>query len=78
MMLEYKEYKMSDPYYHSYAYCQWRRDKTGFDPRSERKESAQEGTLLTIIEYSTEKKPWSSYPHKIISPLVQATVASPI
>lgn len=62
---------MSSSYGHSYMYRHWRRSKTVADLRDEMEEqSAREGQMVSIIEYSVEKKPRNSYPHKIISPPV--------
>lgn len=60
---------MSSLHRHSYGYRHWRLSKTVADPRGEMEEqSAREGQMVSIIEYSTEKKARNSYPHKIISP----------
>lgn len=54
---------------HSNMYSHWRRSKAVADLRGGTKEeSAQEGQIASIIEYSAEKKARNSYPHKIISP----------
>jgi hypothetical protein len=45
-----------------------RRSKAVADPRGGIKEVAQEGQMVTIIEYSAGKKARNSYPYKIISP----------
>lgn len=56
---------------HSNMYSHWRRSKAVADLRGGTKEeSAQEGQIASIIEYSAEKKARNSYPHKIISPPV--------
>lgn len=47
----------------------WGRSKAVADPRGGIKEEvAQEGQMVTIIEYSAAKKARNSYPYKIISP----------
>ena len=56
---------MSNVYHH------WGRSKVVSDPRGGMKEqSAQGSQMVTIVEYSAEKKARSSYPYKIISPLI--------
>ena len=49
----------------------WGRSKAVADPRGGMEDqAAQEGQIVSIIEYSAEKKARNSYPHKIISPLI--------
>lgn len=60
---------MSNSYHHSYAFRRDRRSKVVSDLRGGMKEQLpQGGQMVSIIEYSAEKKARSSYPFKIISP----------
>jgi hypothetical protein len=60
---------MSSSYRHSSMFRHWGRSKAVADPRGGIKEEvAQEGQVVTIIEYSAAKKARNSYPYKIISP----------
>ena len=61
--------KMSSSYRHSPMYRHWMRNKAVTDPcRGTKEETTPEGQVVTIIEYSAEKKARNSYPYKIISP----------
>lgn len=60
---------MNSAYRHSNMYGHWRRSKAVADLRGGMKEqSPRDDQIVSIIEYSTEKKARNSYPHKIISP----------
>ena len=60
---------MSHSDHHSYAYRHWGRSKAVADPRGGMKEQLPQGDqIVSIVEYSAEKKAQNSYPHKIISP----------
>lgn len=60
---------MRNSYHHSYTFRHYRRSKGVSDPRGGMEEQLpQGGQMVSIIEYSAEKKARNSYPLKIISP----------
>ncbi|HWQ68934.1 MAG TPA: hypothetical protein VN494_03095 [Patescibacteria group bacterium] len=60
---------MSNSYHHSYAFRHYGRSDAVSDPRGGMEEQLPQGDqIVSIIEYSSEKKARNSYPHKIISP----------
>jgi hypothetical protein len=55
--------------HHPYAFRHYRRDRAVSEPRDGIEDQpVQGGQIVSIIEYSTEKKARSSYPFKIVSP----------
>ena len=62
---------MRNSNHHSYIVRHYGRSKVVSDPRGGMKEQLpQGGQMVSIIEYSEEKKARNSYPHRIISPLI--------
>src|SRR5574337_693971 len=60
---------MNSTHRHSKMYSQWRRGKAVADLRGGMEEqSPPDDRMVSIIEYSADKKARNSYPHKIISP----------